>query len=250
MPEIKAIIFDLDGTLIDSVADLTNSVNYSLAKIGLESHTREEIKSFVGDGVQKLIKRSLGQAHLGKFDEAFRVFMDHYDLHCTDNTVLYPGVATVLKELSEIYSLGVLTNKSRKFSVKILAALGILPYFQEVLGGDSLPVKKPDPSGIFHLAEKWDLTPDRIVMVGDHATDIETGQRAGCKTVFIKGGIGETRGLTPDMKIDNFSELPNILTDLVSLVRFAMHQENELVPFPEKVFNDVISQTLRSYEEK
>ena len=139
MHKIKAIIFDLDGTLIDSVTDLANSVNYTLAKIGLETHTREEIKSFVGDGVQKLIKRSLGSAHLEKFDEAFAVFMLHYDLHCTDNTVLYPGVANIVAELAATCNLAVLTNKSRKFSVNILAALGVLTYFKEVLGGDSLP---------------------------------------------------------------------------------------------------------------
>jgi phosphoglycolate phosphatase len=211
MNKIKAIIFDLDGTLIDSVADLANSVNYTLAEIGLKPHTREEIKGFVGDGVQKLIKRSLGQTHLDRFDEAFGIFMDHYDQHCTDKTVLYSGVAETLPKLAEAYTLGVLTNKSRNFSVKILAALEVLTYFKEVLGGDSLPTKKPDPAGIFHMAEKWHLTTDQIIMVGDHITDIEVGQRAGCKTVFINGGIGETRGLLPDMSIDSFAELPDAL---------------------------------------
>ena len=206
MQKIKAIIFDLDGTLIDSVTDLANSVNYTLAAIGLPVHTMEEIKGFVGDGVQKLIKRSLGQTHLEKFEEAFAVFMQHYDLHCTDNTVLYPGVASILPELATTYDLAVLTNKSRKFSVKILANLGIYQHFKEVLGGDSLPSKKPDPAGIFYLAEQWNLTPDQIIMVGDHATDIEVGQRAGCKTVFINGGIGETRGLTPDMSINDITK--------------------------------------------
>jgi phosphoglycolate phosphatase len=211
MQKIKALIFDLDGTLIDSVADLANSVNYTLAAIGLPGHTDEEIKSYVGDGVQKLIKRSLGQDHLKKFDEAFAIFMEHYGAHCTDNTVLYPGVAETLPRLAENYTLAVLTNKSRAFSVKILAALEVLHYFKEVLGGDSLPTKKPDPAGIIYVAEKWHLTPDQMIMVGDHATDIEVGQRAGCQTVFINGGIGETRGLIPDLTIDTFTELPDAL---------------------------------------
>ncbi len=210
MSQIKAIIFDLDGTLIDSVDDLANSVNYTLGKLDLPLHTTEEIKSFVGDGVQKLIKRSLGQTHMEKFDDAFAIFMKHYGTHCTDNTVLYPEVAETISFLAEKYSLAVLTNKSATFSHKILTALKIDSYFKEVLGGDSLPTKKPDPAGILYLADKWGLAPDQLVMVGDHATDIEVGQRAGCKTVFIEGGIGETRGLKPDFVIKSMDELPDL----------------------------------------
>ena len=210
MSQIKAIIFDLDGTLIDSVDDLANSVNYTLGKLDLPLHTTEEIKSFVGDGVQKLIKRSLGQTHMEKFDDAFAIFMKHYGTHCTDNTVLYPEVAETISFLAEKYSLAVLTNNSATFSHKILTALKIDSYFKEVLGGDSLPTKKPDPAGILYLADKWGLAPDQLVMVGDHATDIEVGQRAGCKTVFIEGGIGETRGLKPDFVIKSMDELPNL----------------------------------------
>jgi phosphoglycolate phosphatase len=214
MSKIKAIIFDLDGTLIDSVTDLANSVNFTLEKLDLPLHTPEEIKSFVGDGVQKLIKRSLGQTHMGKFVDAFAIFMDHYNAHCTDNTTLYPKVAETIPHLATNYTLGVLTNKSVAFSLKILTALGILTYFKEVLGGDSLSTKKPDPEGIFYLAENWNLASDQIVMVGDHVTDTEVGQRAGCKTVFIEGGIGETRGLVPDFIIQSMAELPDLLTKL------------------------------------
>ncbi len=210
MSQTKAIIFDLDGTLIDSVDDLANSVNYTLGRLDLPLHTTEEIKSFVGDGIQKLIKRSLGQTHMEKFDDAFAIFMKHYGVHCTDNTVLYPKVAETISFLAEKYSLAVLTNKSATFSHKILKALKIDSYFKEVLGGDSLPTKKPDPAGILYLADKWGLAPDQLVMVGDHATDIEVGQRAGCKTVFIEGGIGETRGLKPDFVINSMDELPDL----------------------------------------
>ena len=214
MKKIQAIIFDLDGTLIDSVTDLANSVNYTLGSLGLPLHTIEEIKSFVGDGVQKLIKRSLGQAHIGKFEDGFKIFMMHYGSHCTDNTALYPGVTDILPKLAEKYSLGVLTNKSVTFSNQILKTLGVDTYFKEVLGGDSLPTKKPDPAGILYLAEKGNLATDKMIMVGDHVTDIEVGQRAGCKTVFIEGGIGETRGLTPDLVINSITELPDLLENL------------------------------------
>ena len=212
MHTIKAILFDLDGTLIDSVTDLANSVNHTLTQVGLPTHTREEIKNFVGDGVQKLIKRSLGQRNMDRYPEAFALFMDHYAAHCTDNTTLYQGVAKTLPLLKQKYWLAVLTNKSVVFSRKILRSLEIDSYFKEVMGGDSLSTKKPDPAGIFHLAAKWGINPaTEVIMVGDHATDIEVGQRAGCRTVFVAGTIGQKRGLTPDFVIESMVELPGLL---------------------------------------
>jgi phosphoglycolate phosphatase len=215
MSKIKAIIFDLDGTLIDSVTDLANSVNFSLAEIGLPGHTTEEIRSYVGDGVQKLIKRSLGQTHLDKFDDALSIFMKHYGEHCTDNTAPYPGVAETVPKLAENYLLAILTNKSLEFSHKILQSLEMETYFKHVLGGDSFSTKKPDPEGIFYLADKWAVDPaSEMVMVGDHATDIQVGLKAGCRTVFIEGGIGKKRGLRPDFIIGSMAELEELLKNL------------------------------------
>lgn len=211
MSKIKAIIFDLDGTLIDSVTDLANSVNYTLKNLGLPLHTTDEIRGFVGDGVQKLIKRSVGPAHMEKFAEGFAIFMEHYKTHCIDNTVLYPGVAEVLPQLASKFNLAVLTNKSAEFSEKILAALKIRFYFKEVLGGDSLSTKKPDPAGLLFLADKWELRSDQMIMVGDHTTDIEVGQRAGCRTVFVTGKIGRKKNLQPDFIIKSMRELPALL---------------------------------------
>jgi len=208
MGRIEAIIFDLDGTLIDSVADLAASVNHTLTTLGHATRSMDEIRSFVGDGVQKLIARSLGDADLAGRERALRIFIDHYDVHLLDHTRLYDGVAATLEALRNDYRLALLTNKGEGFTHKILRGLGVAQYFTAVIGGDTLEVKKPEPAAILHLAELWNIPPARMLMVGDHATDIQVGINAGCRTVFFANGIGWTRGLIPDAVIHAITELP------------------------------------------
>jgi len=211
MKEIEAIIFDLDGTLIDSVFDLASSVNHTLEKLGCAERSVEEIRGFVGDGVQKLIARSLGDGDPERQEKGLRIFMRHYNAHLLDHTILYDGAAETLKALANDYRLAVLTNKSAGFTNKILRGLGVAHFFAAIIGGDTLAAKKPDPGGIFLLAEKWQIPTARMLMVGDHATDIQVGINAGCRTVFLANGIGRTRGLVPDFVLQGIEELPGLL---------------------------------------
>jgi phosphoglycolate phosphatase len=208
MRQIEAILFDLDGTLIDSVVDLAASVNHTLTTLGYEPRSLDEIRSFVGDGVQKLIARSLGDPDPELRLRALQIFIEHYDVHLLDHTHLYDGVAATLAVLQNDYRLAVLTNKGEGFTNKILNGLGVARYFAAVFGGDTLPVKKPEPAAILHLADLWNIPPARMLMVGDHATDIQVGINGGCRTVFFTNGIGRTRGLTPDAVIHAIAELP------------------------------------------
>ena len=210
MRQIEAIIFDLDGTLIDSVVDLAASVNHTLTTLGHEPRSMEEIRSFVGDGVQKLIARSLGDPDPKTRERALKIFIAHYDVHLLDHTRLYNGVVTTLEALRNDYRLAVLTNKGEGFTNKILHGLGVAHYFGAVIGGDTLPVKKPEPAAILHLADLWNIPPARMLMVGDHATDIQVGINGGCRTVFFANGIGRNRGLTPDAVIHAITELPAV----------------------------------------
>ncbi len=214
MNNIKAVIFDLDGTLIDSSQDLATSVNYTLRQLDLPERSLGEIESFVGDGVQKLIVRSLGEKHEEYLEKSLDIFSKHYGDHCTDKTTLIPGISSLLDKLSGQYMLAVVTNKSSKFTLKILYFLNIDHYFQEIIGGDTLSAKKPDPVAIHYLADKWSLNTDEIVMVGDHATDIQVGINAGCRTIFYANGIGEARGLTADRVICSMSDLVSSIDSL------------------------------------
>ena len=208
MAAIHAIVFDLDGTLIDSVQDLAASVNHTLDRLGLPGRSEEEVRTMIGNGARKLLTRALGPGREELLDPALSLFLDHYGCHCTDHTVLLDGAIPMLEDLGQGKKLAVLTNKPHCFAEQILTALGVRDFFTEVIGGDSLGVKKPDPAGLLHLAATWTLDPAEILMVGDHATDIATGLAAGCPVVFLEGSIGESRGLSPERTIHSLAELP------------------------------------------
>ena len=207
------IIFDLDGTLIDSRVDLANSVNYTRLHMGLTSLPHELIFSYIGDGAALLVRRALGE---GLQDEdvntALTIFLNHYKQHLLDHTVLYPGVLSTLSLLSHL-KLTILSNKPVEPSVTILEGLNVRDRFVRIYGGDSFEHKKPHPMGIEQILRETDTARERALMVGDSRIDITTGQNARVATCGVTYGLASDtlHGLRPDFLIHQFSELTHIL---------------------------------------
>jgi phosphoglycolate phosphatase len=187
----RLAIFDLDGTLVDSVDDLAASVNHALASVGLPQRTRAEIESFVGEGARRLLERAVG-ARPELVEPALSAWHAHYDVHCLDRTRAYPGVEAALARAR--CGLAVLTNKPAPQARKILAGLGLLARFAEVIGGGEAP-RKPDPAGLLGIVARAGVAPDDAVLVGDSAVDLETGRAAGVPVLSVTWGLVRAEAL-------------------------------------------------------
>lgn len=209
------VIFDLDGTLVDSVDDLCNSVNAARAYMGLPPLPRDLIASYVGNGAPVLIRRAMGpEATEEQVQEALAFFLSYYREHMLDHTRPYPGVVETLEKLErQGVKMAVLTNKPQRFSRDLCAGLGLAPYFFQIYGGNSFEQKKPDPVGIRTLIEEAGAKPAETWMVGDSATDVLTARNAGVRSVGVTYGISpETLKETPpDYLIHSMTELPGLL---------------------------------------
>jgi phosphoglycolate phosphatase len=212
-PNIQLLIFDLDGTLIDSAEDLARSVNAMREKMGLPILSHAEIATFVGHGVANLVRRSLGaEAPEGKVQEGIDFFLAYYREHMLDHTVTYAGVREALDELTD-RQLAVLTNKPVRFSELILQGLGIADRFRFIYGGNSFEQKKPDPVGAHKLMNDLQVPPRQTIMIGDSDTDVLTGKNAGIWTCGVTYGFGAytLEKAPPDVIIDDLRQLPRIL---------------------------------------
>jgi phosphoglycolate phosphatase len=212
-PGVRALIFDLDGTLIDSKLDLVHSVNATLAHAGREPLTHDTIAGYVGNGVQVLVRRALGEsASDAEVDDAAKFFLAYYREHMLDNTVTYPGVREAL-ELLRDHPMAVLTNKPVRFSQAILHGLGLLRYFRYVYGGNSFDTKKPDPAGARILLRDFALDAREAMIVGDSDVDVRTARNAGTWACGVTYGLGleSMRANPPDVMLDSLVELPPLL---------------------------------------
>lgn len=210
MSRWRAVIFDLDGTLINSWEDLAISVNWVREQLQGQPLPHDIIRANIGDGLAKLLERSLVDLNNWEMPQAIQLFKRHYSEQCIIKTGLYPDTESVLQKLAPNHTLFVVTNKGFDFSEKILLQLGVLSYFREIVGGDSLADKKPSPIAVFHFSEKYLIPANQILVIGDHYTDLAMAQAAGCQSVFCEFGFGEDRGLPCNFRIKSMKKLLTI----------------------------------------
>ena len=220
---IKLVIFDLDGTLIDSRLDLVHSVNAALRHIGREELPDHVIASYVGDGAPILIARALGNeadtVDKATIRKGLEFFLSYYREHKLDHTTVYPGIVDALAAIQNSSNgrprkLAVLTNKPVNPSRAIVEALKLAPYFSQVYGGNSFATKKPDPEGALRLLEEIGVPAEQAAMVGDSHTDVETGHNAGLWTVGVTYGFAPQTlaDASADVLVDHPRELAEVFS--------------------------------------
>lgn len=219
---IRLLVFDLDGTLIDSRLDLIHSVNATLHHLGRPALDGDVIASYVGDGAPALIRRALGDAdniNEALLPRALEYFLGYYRVHKLDHTTLYDGVPETLAQLANppkgsgpkgaLRQMAVLTNKPVRASRDILTALGLAEFFVSVYGGNSFPTKKPDPLGVQTILKETGVQPNESLMIGDSSVDVMTGRNAGLWTCGVTYGFAPhtLENVPPDMLIETPREL-------------------------------------------
>ena len=215
----QLLIFDFDGTLIDSVPDLADATNAMLTTLGRDTYPIETIRNWIGNGSRMLVERALvgdvtvpeGALTQAEADHAEQIFFEAYKNLSGSKTVAYPDVDSGLKKLHAAgYTLALVTNKPIRFVPKILASFGWQDLFSEVMGGDSLPVKKPDPAPLLHVCDALNVSVAQSVMIGDSRNDMLAGQNANMDTLGLSYGYNygqDIRELNPTEAFDNFADL-------------------------------------------
>lgn len=215
------LIFDLDGTLVDSAPDLTHSLNYTLTGDGLETAELSEVRKMVGQGARRLIETAVewqgADRSTAEVDALLDIFLDHYSRNLCVDTAAFPGVAETVEQLARRHKLGICTNKPVDLAVRLVADLGYAGYFPVILGGDSLPWKKPDARHIDATRDR--LAPGaRAIMVGDSMTDIGAARNAGIPVIAVSYGYTAipVADFKADVVVDHFADLPAAIDEIIS----------------------------------
>jgi phosphoglycolate phosphatase len=213
---IKVVMFDLDGTLVDSSVDITNAINYAIGPYGIRKMIVDETIGMVGEGLTRLIEKIVGNERAAIVPEVLDRFVGYYSEHLVEFTVPYRGVRETLERLGN-YRKAVISNKRESLSKKLLEELGLAKYFDLILGSDSVEEKKPSPKPIIQVLESFSLQPEEAVIVGDSNYDIDAGKAAGIRTIAVSYGFRDVRSLKgADFIISDIGELLPKLAELNS----------------------------------
>jgi phosphoglycolate phosphatase len=217
---IRAVLFDLDGTLVDSVPDLATAVDAMLAELDREPAGEARVRQWVGNGAQRLVKRALTGAMDTEpapdvFEQAFPRFLDHYARHLTDRSQLYGGAREALAALrGEGLALGLVTNKPERYIAPLLGALGIAQDFAVVVGGDTLAQKKPHPAPLLHAARQLGAAPAATAMVGDSRNDVLAARGANMRVICVPYGYNHGEDIQraePDALVEDLRDIMGLL---------------------------------------
>jgi phosphoglycolate phosphatase len=210
---VRALIFDLDGTLIDSQRDLIRSVNAMLQDMGREQLHEDTISGYIGHGAPQLVGRALGDnATEAERERALKFFLAYYEDHKMDSTCAYPGVPEALERLAAL-PMAILTNKPVRVSKRILEELRLAKYFRAVYGGNSFATKKPDPLGAQTILREFDAAPAEAILIGDSEVDVQTARNAGTLAAAVSYGFGthDRTACPADIYLDRLSDLVPLL---------------------------------------
>jgi 2-phosphoglycolate phosphatase len=206
---IDLVMFDLDGTLADTGEDLADAVNFTRSYFRLPPLSRKLVLAQVGRGVEYLLRHSVPEETPHRFAEVMRVFLDRYEAHLFDKTVLYPNVEHVLDHFRDKRRV-VVSNKLHHLTVALLRGLGVEKHFDAIFGGDSASDKKPHPALLNAALNRFDVAPGKALMVGDGEIDVQAGRGAGVITCGVTYGLGDRKALReaePDVLVDNIADL-------------------------------------------
>lgn len=210
MPQsIDLVIFDLDGTLIDSLDDLTDAVNHMLSSLGRGRLTRHDIRTMVGQGARRLVERAMPDAAPEVIDRGLELFLDYNREHIAVRTAFYPGAVEALDRLRcQGKRMAVISNKNVELCRRVLVALGAEHWFEEVMGADSFPARKPSPEPVLKLLADFGVPRERAVIIGDSINDVAAGKGAGVTTVGCTWGYGERSEIADaDYLVDTYGAL-------------------------------------------
>lgn len=209
MARIDLVIFDLDGTLVDSIPDLTDAVNEFLGASGRPKLAMDGVRRLVGKGARNLVERALGNGTEEEVEEALHIFLSYNEAHIADKTVMYPGVAETLETLRlQGRRMAVVSNKTEFLCRKLLKVIGIDHYFEQVIGADSLPFRKPSPEPLLKVLKDCHIPAERAIIVGDSINDIAAGKTAGIITVACAFGYGSQAEISQaDYRLETMEQL-------------------------------------------